>query len=244
MTHSQLLEEVMATVEMDPNGHRVQRAEATRLMNLAMREISLRVGIPQLSLDVPTTGFVTGAFTLPVQVHPSGVKRVELIEVDDGSAYAESRVFSELDVVSASEALTSHPGYDDPDREWTGKPFLIYSPADRGTGMKPYGIASGRFRFLVHAVPPDMTLPEHEPFSVLYCDEDGADVRYPGAMPEYHRILAFHAAYELLQRLGNDSWQAYYARYQAMEQEMFNSHQQVVVYLPSRPYSWRRPRHG
>ena len=242
MTLSQLLEEVMGAVELDPNAQRVQRAEATRLMNLAMREISLRVGIPQLSLDVPSTGYVTGAFTLPVQVHASGVKRVELLDLDDGSAAAEALEFQELDTLSPSEALTFHPTYDDPEREWVKRPFLVYTPADRGTGIRPVGITSARYRFLVHAVPPDMSEPTHEPFSVLYCDEDGADVRYPGAMPEYHRILAFHAAYELLQRLNNPSWQAYYARYQAMEQEMFHAHQPIVAYLPSQPDSWRRPR--
>lgn len=232
----------MAAVELDPNGHRVQRAEATRLLNLAMREISLRVGVPQLSLDVPATGYVSGAFTLPTQVHPSGVKRAELIDLDDGSAAAEALEFQEIEILSPSEALTFHPTYDDPEREWVRRPFLVYTPADRGTGVRPVGITSARYRFLVHAVPPDMTEPEHEPFSVLYCAEDGSEVRYPGALPEFHRILAMHAAYELLQRLGNQSWQAYYARYQAMEQEMFHAHQPVMVYQAANRDSWRRPR--
>lgn len=244
MTHVQLLEEVMEAVALDPNAHRVGRAEASRLMNLAMREISLRVGVPQLNLDVPSSGFITGSFTLPTRVHPSGVKRVELVEVDDGSAAASCLEGQEIDVLSTSEAMTFHPTWDDEDREWVARPFLVYSPADRGTGVRPVGITSARYRFLVHALPPDMSEPDHEPFAVEYCDEVGVTTRYPGAMPEYHRVLAFHAAYELLQRLGNESWQAYYARYQAMEQEMFHAHQPIMVYLPSNSNSWRPQRNG
>lgn len=243
MTQAELLEEVMAAVELDPNGHRVTRAEALRLLNLAMREISLRVGIPTLHLSVPTSGYVSGAFSLPVRVHPEGVRRVELMATDD-PAPAGRFVGRELDILSVAEANRFHPTWNDEEREWLGKPFLVYSAADSGTGIRPVGLTSASYRFLVHVVPPDMSEPEHEPFSVAYCDDEGVELRYPGAVPAYHRVLAFHAAYELLQRLGNEGWHAYFARYQAMEQELFSAVTPVGTYLPSKPRSWRPARHG
>lgn len=246
MTHSELLEEVMSAVELDPNSHRVQRAEATRLMNLAMREISLRVGVPTLYLDVPSTGFVTGAFTLPTRIHPEGVRQVKVIEADDSVYPEDTFAGRDIDILSVAEANMMHKRWDDEvlDDEWMGPAFLVYSSASPDVGIRPVGLTSARYKFLVHALPPDMSEPDHEPFAVEYCDEDGETVRYPGAMPAYHRVVALHAAYELLQRLNNPAWQAYYARYQAMEQEMFNAATPVGVYLPSNPRSWRPVRHG
>lgn len=243
MTLAQLLEEVMEAISLDPNAQRVTRAEAQRLINHAMREVSVKVGVPQLWLDVPRSGFVNGSFTLPTRVHPSGVKQVVLVELGEGSAHAGALEGRELDVLSVAEANRFHPRWDDPEREYLGKPFLVYSPATRDVGVRPVGIESARYRFLVHAVPGEMTLPEHEPFAVVYCDEEGNEERYPGALPEYHRLLAFHASYELLQRLGNPLWQPYLARYQQMLNEMFNAHTPASAYLPSAPRSWR-PKRG
>lgn len=254
MTFSQLLEEVMSAIELDPNAGRVSRAEAGRLLNLAMHEISLRVGVPTIGLDVPTTGFVAGSFTLPVQVHPEGVKQAKLLEVNESVFPYERLVNRDIPILSMSEANRFHPGWDaDEDiygeLPWAGRsrfggPFIVYSPADAGTGIRPVGVASARYRLLVHALPPEMSEPQHEPFAVEYCAEGEEAVRYPGAMPAFHRVLAFHVAYELLQRLNNPSWQAYYARYQAMEQEMFNSINPVNTYLPSNVNVWRGPRYG
>ena len=62
MTFAELIEEVQENVSLTPGADRIQRGEIKRLLNLAMREISMTVGVPILYLRVPSDGtFLTGA---------------------------------------------------------------------------------------------------------------------------------------------------------------------------------------
>lgn len=240
MTFSELLEEVMGNVSLAPNGQRVQRAEAKRLMNLAMREISLRLGIPTLYVVVPTTA---GAFQLPLRVHPEGVKYAEVVEVEDGEYGVESMRNQRIPIMSIREANEFYPRWeDDEDAPYCGPAFLVHSAAQPDTGFRPVGLTSASYRFYVHANPEPMVEDSDEPFAVIECDSEGNESRRPGAMPAYHRVLAHHVSYELLQRLGSEQWQAFYARYREMEAEMFSQVQPTTVYLPSSPRLYQHPR--
>ena len=237
MTFGALIEEVLENVSLAPGSERIQRAEVKRLLNLAMREISLRTGLPTLYVTVPGDGtFQTGAFALPVQYHPEGVRYAEVIEVQSGSSDGvEAMENREISIMSVAEANQFHPRWEDDD--YRGVPFLVHNPLSRDAGIRPVGIESARYRFLLHANPPKMILDEHEPFAIDdYCEDP--PIRREGGMPAYHRVLAHHVSYELLQRLGHDSWQAFFARYRAMEEEIFNGGQQAVVRLPQ----WRPSR--
>ncbi len=231
MTFAELLEEVMENTRGTQGGEQLQRAEAKRLMNLAMNEISLRVGVPTMYIDVPASGFVTGRFALPNRFHPEGVKYVEVVEVQEGSANVSSEWMKnrKLALLSVAEANEFHPNWEDD--EYIGPAFMLYNPFQQNEGFLPVGITSARYRFLVHAVPDPMTENQHEPFATLdYCVDPPA--RSVGAMPNFHRILAHHVSYELLQRAGDQRWQAFYARYKAMEDEMFSTGTQAQVFLP------------
>lgn len=239
MTFAELLEEVLENISLHPKGNTVQRGDIKRLMNLAMREISLRVGIPTLYVDVPNSGTTTGSFTLPVRFHPEGIKRVELVEVADSDIGWEWVKNQEIPIMSVATANDLYGSWEnDDDAPYCGPPFLVYSPANPDAGFRPVGFNEASYRFLVHAVPVDMSADSDEPFAVLdYCEDP--PVRRSGAMPAYHRILAHHATYEVLQRLGDERWQAFYARYRDMQMEMYSQVEPVTVYLPGRSGAWR-----
>ena len=239
MTFAELLEEVRETIDLHPRADQVKNGEIKRLMNLAMREISLEIGVPTLYVDVPSSGYVTGRFQLPVRFHPEGIKYAEVVEVSEGTtASAEAWKNREIAMLNIAEANTFHPSWeDDVDDEYSDIPFLIWSPGAPEEGIRPVGITSASYRFLVHAVPEPMTEDDHEPFAVLdYCTDP--PTRRPGAMPSFHRILSHFVSHELLQRLGDDRWQAYYARYQQARDQMYSHIQPATVYLPQ----WRDDR--
>lgn len=235
MTFAELIEDVHENVSLAQGGAAVVRGEIKRLMNLKMREVSLEVGIPTLYVDVPSTGFVTGRFQMPVRFHPEGIKYAEVVEVSEGTTSATEQMKNqEIPLLTVQEANEFHPTWeDDEDVPYYGPPFLVWSPAAPDEGVRPVGIVSASYRFLVHAVPEPMTDDDHEPFSVLdYCDPDNP-IRRPGAMPAYHRVLAHFVSHELLQRIGDERWQAYFARYRDMKMEMYSQVQPVNVYMPT-----------
>lgn len=231
MTFDELLEEVMENVSLKPGGDAIQRGEVKRLLNLAQREISLRTGIPQVTTTVPSTGVIAGPFRLPMRFHPEGQLRVELIEGELANGHEVRE--RELLVLTPAMMLESrlYENWDSDD--YCGPPLLRYSQADPDAGFTPVGIASGRYRFTLQALPADMVAGTDEPFSVLdYCEEP--PIRRPGAAPGYHRILAHHVTYELLQRLGDEQWQGFFARFREMQLEMYASASPITVYLPGR----------
>lgn len=243
MTLAELIEEVTENVALHPQGHRIVPGEILRLLNLAQREISVRIGIPQLYLDVPTSGFITGAFALPTRIHPEGIKYAEVVEVSDGMFGTEEWRNHKIDILSVAEANRFHPRWEeDDDATYCGPAFLVWSPASPDAGIRPVGITTAKYRFLVYAVPLPMEADTDEPFAVLECDADGNESRRPGAGPAYHRLLAHHVTYELLQRLGDERWQAFYARYRDLEAELFSQVMPVPTFLPSDARTWRRPR--
>lgn len=240
MTFAELIEDVRENSALLDDDDRVQNGEIKRLLNLSMREISLTVGVPTLYVDVPATGYVTGRFQLPVRFHPEGIKYAEVVEVSaSNNTSAETWRNREISILSVAEANRFHPTWEnDAGYEYMGIPFLAWSPAAPDEGIQQVGIISAQYRFLIHAVPEPMTEDDHEPFAVLdYCEDP--PVRRPGAMPSYHRILAHFVTHEILQRLGDDRWQAYYARYQQMRSEMFSQVQPATAYLPA-PRQGRR----
>jgi len=229
VTFAELLEEVVENIGVTGAAGAVQRGEMKRLLNLAMREISLRVGVPLMNVVVPGTGVVSAPFTLPVRFHAEGLKRAVVV-IGETTTGRELREF-EVPIYSPGTAVTFHPKWRDED--YCGPPFLVYTPADATAGFMPVGIAEAQYRFLVQAVPPDMVEPSDEPFAVLdVCEEP--PVRLPGAMPGYHRVLAHHVSYELLQRIGDERWQAFYARYREMELELFSQATPMTQYIPGR----------
>lgn len=238
MTYAELIEEVRENLGMTPGAARIPNGEIKRRLNLAMREISLEVGVPTLYIDVPSAGTITGAFTMPVRVHPEGIKYAEVVEVSEGNVSDfEQWKNREVALLSVQEANTFHPRWEDDD--YSGIPFLLWSPADKDRGIQPVGITTASYRFLVHAVPEPMSEDDHEPFSVVACDEEGdATVYQSGAMPAYHRILAYFVTHELLQGLGDQRWQAFFSRYTKMREEMHASAQPATMYMPT----WRSGR--
>jgi hypothetical protein len=231
MTLAELTEEVLENVALSPGGDKIQRGEVKRLLNLAMREVSLAVGVPTLYIDVPSVGFVTGRFAMPNRFHPEGIKYAEVVEVASAVSNATERMRNqEIAILSVQEANEFHPRWEDSD--YQGVPFLIYSPAGLNEGFRQVGITTAKYRFLVHAVPSEMIDDTDEPFAILdYCEDP--PIRRPGAMPAFHRVLAHFVSHELLQRIGDQRWQAYLARYELMRQEMFSDLQPVDVYMPS-----------
>ncbi len=225
MTFAELLEEVMENV-----GDGAVRGEAKRLMNLAMREISLKTGLPTLYVTVPGDDtYQVGSFLLPNAYHPEGIKYAEIIDVIDGDHPDALMGNREIAVMSIADANRFHPGWGADG--YRGIPMLIYNPLSSDAGFRPTHIRSARYRFLVHAVPNPMVEDGDEPFSVFdHCENP--PIRRSGAMPAFHRILAHHVSYELLQRAGDDRWQAFFARYRAMEEEIFNAGDQHDLFLP------------
>lgn len=240
MTFAELIEEVQENVALTPGADRIQRGEIKRLLNLAMREISLKVGVPLLYLRVPSDGtFLTGAFQMPVTIHPEGIKYAEVKEVSEAnSAAAEAMENQEIAILSVQEANEFHPKFEDED--YCGQPFLVYNPANPDSGIRPVNIISARYCFLVHPVPQPMVEDDDTPFTVLsYCtDPEMEGVPGLDAMPAFHRVLSHFVTHELLQRLNDQRWQAYYARYTEMSEMIFSSIQPVDVYLPT----WRSGR--
>lgn len=231
MNFSELLEEVMENVSLSAGGSHIQRGEVKRLLNLAQREISLRVGIPQVSAFVPTTGVITGPFALPMRFHPEGQMRVEIFEGELSNGH--EVMGREIPVLSPAQIMESRL-YDRWDQDdYCGPAFIRHSVADPDAGFTPVGIESARYRFTVQAVPEDMVENSDEPFSVLDWCED-PPIRRPGAAPGFHRILAHHVTYELLQRIGDERWQGFFARFREMQLEMYASVSPITVYLPGR----------
>lgn len=234
MTLAELVQEVREAIDLHPDAERIQNGEIKRLLNLKMRDVSLEVGVPTLYITVPTVGTVTGAFKLPVSVHPEGIKYAEVVEVT-ASDVASADVWRnrELAILSKAEANTFHPRWEnDPEVEYQGIPFLLYSPADPDSGIQPVGITTAQYRFLIHAVPEPMVAATDEPFAVLDCTEP-VPVRQPGAMPGFHRLLAYFVTHELLQRLGDARWQAYLSRYTEAVDQMYAAISPPTVYLPT-----------
>lgn len=242
MTFAELTEDVLENLGSTQGHETIARGEVKRRLNLAMREVSLHVGIPTIYVDVPTTGMITGAFQMPVTVHPEGIKYAEVVEVGEATSPVESRENFEIAILSVAEANMFHPKWEDDD--YCDVPFLRWSPANPDAGILPVGITTASYRFLVHANPNPMVDDTDEPFSVLdYCDPD-APVLRAGAMPAYHRVLAHFVSHELLQRLGDQKWQAYYARYQEMRAEMYSQVQPVDFYYPTMRTSRRVKRYA
>lgn len=235
MTFAELIEEVHENVSLTPGADRIQRGEIKRLLNLAMREISLKAGVPILYLRVPSDdSFITGPFQMPLRIHPEGIKYAEVREVGAAnSSWAEGMENQEIAMLSVQEANEFHPKFEDAD--YDGQPFLVYNPANPDSGIRPVNIISARYCFLVHPVPEPMEADTDTPFTVLdFCaDPEGGGVPGLAAMPAYHRVLSHFVTHELLQRLNDQRWQAYYARYREMEEQMFSQIQPVNVYLPS-----------
>lgn len=235
MTFAELLSDVRETIDLHPDAERIQNAEIKRLMNLKMRDISLEIGVPTVYVTVPTSTTVTGAFKLPLKIHPEGVKYAEVVEITPTStdvASADIWRNRELAILSRQEANEFHPRWEnDSEVEYQGIPFLVYSPADPDSGFKPVGFSTAQYRFLVHAVPEDMSAMTDEPFAILDCEGDSG-TRQPGAMPNFHRVLSYFVSHELLQRLGDQRWQAYFSRYNDMMDRMYASIQPTKVYLP------------
>ncbi len=232
MTFAELLEEVMENTRGAPGADQVQRGEIKRLLNLAMREISLRTGLPTVYADVPATGTVTGRFAMPINFHPEGILYAEVVEVTQAGANvpSESMRNRKIAMLSVSEANQFHPRWED--EEYSGPPFLLWNPFQQQEGILPVGITSAQYRFLLKAVPEPMVENDDEPFATLdYCEDP--PLRTAGAMPAYHRVLAHHVSYELLQRLGDERWQAFFARYRDMELAIFSGGVQHDIYMPS-----------
>ena len=231
MTFAELLEEVMENVRGSPAAEQSQRGEIKRLMNLAQRDISVKTGLPQVYIDVPAQGFVTGRFSLGAEYHPEGVKYAEVVEVADGAEHIGGGWMRnrEIAILSAAEANMSHSRWEDDD--YVGAPFLLYNPLQQNEGFLPVGIGSARYRFLVQAVPAPMVNDSDEPFATMSHHTD-PPTRSIGVMPAHHRILAHHVSYELLQRHGDQRWQAFYARYRQLEEMIFSHGVQAEVHLP------------
>lgn len=227
MTFAELIEEVLEGLSSHPRAATIQRGEVKRLLNLAQREVSLRIGAPRVTAVVPQTGMISGPFRLPGRYHPEGVLRVRLIEGETTLGYL--TYDQELRVLSPGEQLEFRPGSARfPEQQ---APALRYDRADASLAFKPLGIEEGQYEFLLHAIPPDMVADSDEPFTVLdYCEDP--PIRSAGVFPGGHRVLSHHVTYELLQRLGDERWQAFYARYREMEKDLFARVSPTTVYLP------------
>lgn len=229
MTLAELVEEVLENIALSPNYEKVQTGEIKRLLNLAQREISLRLGAPRVEVTVPQTGVIMGPFRLPGRFHPEAVQRVYVTE---GLGERGERLNGlELRILSPGETLDfySHqpPRFD----EACHAPALKYDRADTGLVFTPMGIDEAQYRFLLHPIPPDMVDPGDEPFAALdYCEDP--PIRTAGALPGGHRILAHHVSYELLQKLGDERWHAFYARFREMQLELYARVSPTTVYLP------------
>jgi hypothetical protein len=235
MTFATLIEEVLENILLTPGSENITRGEVKRLLNLAMREISLKVGVPILYLRVPSdNSFITGPFQMPLRIHPEGIKYAEVREVGEANtSAAEAMKNQEIAILSVQEANEFHPKFEDAD--YGGQPFLVYNPANPDSGIRPINIISARYCFLVHPVPEPMVEDGDTPFTVLdYCaDPQNEGVPGLAAMPAFHRVLSHFVTHELLQRLNDQRWQAYYARYREMEESMFAHIQPTSVYLPT-----------
>lgn len=234
MTFAELIEEVQENIALTPGSEKVQRGDIKRLLNLAMREISLKAGVPVLYIRIPSDDtFITGPFQMPLRIHPEGIKYAEVHEVlEANTSWAEAMENQEIAILSVQEANEFHPKFEDED--YDGQPFLVYNPANPDAGIRPVNIITAKYCFLVHPVPEPMVADDDTPFTVLnYCaDPTGPGVPGLDAMPAYHRVLSHFVTHELLQRLNDQRWQAYYARYRETEEQMFSQIQPVNVYLP------------
>lgn len=232
MNFAELVEDVVENLALAPGNRAVTTGEIKRLLNRAQREISLEVGLPTLYLDIPATGYVTGSFLLPTRFHPEGVLYAEAVDITDGWGQGSAHNY-QLAILSPSEANTHHPRWeDDSDVPYYGPPFLVYNPSMPDAGFRPVNITTAKYRFLVHAIPEEMVESTDEPFAALdYCDPD-APVRYAGAMPTYHRVLSYFVTHELLQRIGDERWQAYFARYRDLKLQMFSQITPPQIYVP------------
>lgn len=240
MTFVQLLEDVFENVSLHPRYEMVQRGEVKRLLNLAQREISVKLGLPRQEITVPQSGVVSGPFRLPARFHPEAGLRVSIID-GVGSHGVEFHRGAEIRILSPGEQwdFYSHQPFRWGDQPRCVAPALKYDRADTELVFTPLGIEEGQYRFIINPVPPDMVEDTDEPFSMLDWCED-PPIRTRGAFPAYHRILAHHVSYELLQRLeaggtvqpGSERWRQFYARYREMEKEMFARVSPTTVYLP------------
>lgn len=234
MTFAELLEEVMEAVSLREGGDHIQRGEVKRLLNLAMREISLLVGLPTHYIDVPDAAgqTVTGSFRLPGNVHPEGIRYVEVAQIDDhdsGFKFKNRQVM----VLTPASANEFYPGWED--ENYCGPPFVLYNAADPESGFRPVGFQTARYRMIVHANPVPMVEELDEPFAIIDCCTN-PPVRRPGATPSYHRVLSHFVIHELLRRIGDhDGANAYYTRYMDLRQNLFANIEPPVVFLPRKP---------
>ena len=227
MTLSELVEEVLESLSLNPGAQKITRGEVKRLLNLAQREISLRIGGPRVEVTVPQTGVISGSFRLPGRFHPESIVRVYLVEGLSGEGgwlpHSEVRILSPGEVMDFNAWSLN--------RANCQRPALKYDRADTGLVFTPLNISEARYHFILNPIPPDMVEDTDEPFAAMnYCEDP--PIRTAGISPTGHRVLAHHVSYELLQRLGDERWQAFYARYRDMEKDMFARISPTTVYLP------------
>lgn len=236
MNLSELVEECLENCSASPKYQSIQRGEIKRLLNLAQREISLRIGAPRVEVTIPQTGVITGPFRLPGRFHPEAVQRVVVLE--GIAAFGGHLHGQELRILSPGETFDfyshmpwhhPHDSSDEPHHHHA--PALKYDRADTELVFTPMGIEEARYHFILNPIPADMVADTDEPFAAWdWCEEP--PVRTPGALPGGHRVLAHHVTYELLQRWGDERWQAFYARYREMEKDLYARVSPTTVYLP------------
>lgn len=232
MTLGQLIEEVLENLHGAPGAEQIQRAEVVRKLNLAQREIALELELPRLYITIPSGGgYQVGAFSLPVEVQPEGLKSVKLVEASSGtSAGVTSLRDYPLPIFSVREANLFYPKWEATDSDYTGPPFVLYDPFNPEMGIQPVGISSAIYAVEAAVVPEGMSALTDQPFAI---NDPVTGTRQPGIVPTYHRLLSFYVTYEFMLRLGDERRREHYGKFNSMKQELFNHGPAISGYLPT-----------
>ncbi len=78
-----------------------------------------------------------------------------------------------------------------------------------------------------------------EPFATMDTSVSPA-VREKGNFPEYHRMLAFYATYEIMLKLNDERRAEHYNKFVEMRAQMYSQIEQPTQHYPR----WRRTRHA
>lgn len=170
-------------------------ADIANMLNRVMNEDARDLRIPEMTAEF---NGVTLPFNLPVGGLPGGVLRV--FRKSDGW---------EFPVHTNDQANHLYPGY----LNWSAGDtrFVVFDPATIGLEgtVYPAPVPDVAQDYLVTFTkrPEPMVALDDEPFD--------------GVLPEYHRLLAHHAAFELLMAASDNRWQPHYSRYTKLMSEAF-----------------------
>lgn len=177
MTLEQLIDETQLLVGAD-----IPPSELIPLLNRAMVRTARTLEIPRIHLDIEN---VVGEFTINTDTY--GVDADEVVEVrqDDSAGTL-------IPILTARTANTLHPGW----RSFEdGTPqFMVHDRGVIGLGratLFPVPTPSTPMSYVVEVIarPTEM--------------EEMSDVPFDGLIPEYHEMLAYYVAFQLLLRTGD-----------------------------------------